>query len=192
MRIIAGEFGSRRLKAVEGDHTRPTTDKIKEGIFNMLGGFFTGGCCLDFYGGSGALGIEAVSRGMDHAVITENYRPAQAAIQANIQTTKATDRFSLLKGKNRAALAKYQAQHPDLHFDLVLLDPPYHQEHLVEDIEWLLDRGVIGPKTRIVCESDAQTDLPLTVAGFDQVKDKTYGQTRIRIYQVQRGDEAND
>ena len=104
MRVISGEYGSRRLKAVPGNSTRPTTDKIKEGMFNLLGGYFDGGRVLDLYGGSGALAIEAVSRGMDEAVITEKYRPAIQTIRENVAITKEEEKFTILAGDNRTAL----------------------------------------------------------------------------------------
>ena len=88
MRVVAGTFGGRPLKTLAGKTTRPTTDKVKGAMFNMIGPFFDGGRVLDLYSGSGSLGIEAVSRGMDHAVLVEKDRSAQAIIQANIKMTK--------------------------------------------------------------------------------------------------------
>ncbi|MCW6660212.1 16S rRNA (guanine(966)-N(2))-methyltransferase RsmD [Aerococcaceae bacterium NML191292] len=183
MRVIAGQYGSRHLKAVPGMNTRPTTDKIKEGIFNLLGGYFDGGVCLDFYGGSGGMAIEAVSRGMERAIITEKYRPALQTIKANVAVTKEEHKFTVLSGDNRASLAQLKQREPDLIFDLVILDPPYQQQRIVEDIEWLADLGVIDYLTGILCESDDQLDLPEEVLSWRKVKQKQYGQTGIHLYE---------
>ena len=83
MRVVAGDFGGRPLKTLEGKTTRPTTDKVKGAIFNMIGPFFDGGRVLDLFSGSGSLAIEAISRGMSSAVLVEKDRRAQAVIQEN-------------------------------------------------------------------------------------------------------------
>lgn len=189
MRVIAGQYGSRHLKAVPGMNTRPTTDKIKEGIFNVLGGRFDEGVCLDFYGGSGALAIEAVSRGMSRAVITEKYRSALQTIQANIAITKELDKFTVLAGDNRAMLAQLKQREPNLIFDLVVLDPPYHEQRIEEDIQWLHQLGVIDHLTDILCETDNSTKLPLHILLWQKVKHKHYGQTSIHLYEGRDVDE---
>ena len=162
MRVVAGRYGSRPLKPVPGLNTRPTTDKIKEAIFSSLGGFFDGGLCLDFYGGSGALAIEAVSRGVV--------------------------RFTVLAGDNRKSLQSLKVSEADLVFDLVLLDPPYAKQKLVEDMEWLQTQGLIGPETTIVCETDDVTDLPEVIAGYQRYQHKRYGQTQIHFYGMPEAD----
>lgn len=185
MRVISGKYGSRPLKAVPGMNTRPTTDKIKESLFSLAGGWFDGGNCLDFYGGSGALAIEAISRGMEEAVITEKYRPAVQTIRANIDMTQEAQRFHLLVGDNRAVLRSFLQQHPSYMFDLVLLDPPYAKQQIVADIEWLILQGCVDEYTRIVCETDDGTDLPQMIGPFVKIKHKHYGQTFITIYDME-------
>ncbi|XJS11437.1 16S rRNA (guanine(966)-N(2))-methyltransferase RsmD [Aerococcaceae bacterium WGS1372] len=182
MRVIAGKYGSRPIKSVPGLNTRPTTDKIKESMFNLMGGFFNGGVCLDFYSGSGALAIEAVSRGMDKAVLCERHRSAISTIEANIQMTKEEDRFTLLKGDNHKSLEKYLKKNPSIKFDLVLIDPPYAKEKIESDIMWLKDLNCIHDETLIVCESDIDTSLQNQIADYHLLKDKEYGTTHIRIY----------
>lgn len=183
MRVIAGKYGSRKLKSLKGSNTRPTTDKIKEGIFNMLGGYFTSNLCLDFYGGSGALAIEAVSRGVDHAVIIEQHRPAVKVIEENITMTKETDRFTLLIGDNRQALKQFKNEHNSAKFDLVFLDPPYAKQRLISDIEWLESQGYLDQNAIIICESDKELQLPDLISDFKKSKEKSYGVSRIMIYE---------
>ena len=97
MRIISGEFRGRRLNAVPGMATRPTTDKVKESLFNIIGPYFEGGTSLDLYGGSGGLSIEAVSRGIDHATLIDRQYAAIKTIKKNIEVTKHSERFSVYK-----------------------------------------------------------------------------------------------
>lgn len=183
MRVISGEYGSRRLKAVPGNNTRPTTDKIKEGMFNLLGGYFDGGRVLDLYGGSGALAIEAVSRGMDEAVITEKNRQAVQTIRDNVAITKEEDKFTILQGDNRASLKKYKSTHADFSFDLIFIDPPYRNQTIETDIQWLEEAGLLNEGTLIVCESDDQTVLPQNMRDWEKIKEKHYGQSFVRLYQ---------
>lgn len=94
LRVVAGDFGGRPLKTLEGKTTRPTTDKVKGAIFNMIGPFFDGGRVLDLFSGSGSSAIEAISRGMSSAVLVEKDRRAQAIIQENIKMTKSGEAVS--------------------------------------------------------------------------------------------------
>lgn len=183
MRVISGKYGSRNLKPVAGQNTRPTTDKIKESVFNLLGGYFDGGICLDFYAGSGGMGIEAVSRGMDKAILCEKYKPAQTVLQDNIQMTKEEDRFVLLKGNNRHSLLKYMEQHTDDSLSLVILDPPYLKQEIKEDIEWLENNNFLAKEAMLVCETDSEIQLAETISNFQLYKFKNYGQTNIYIYE---------
>ena len=95
MKIVSGAYGGRPLKTLEGKTTRPTSDKVRGAMFNMIGPYFDGGRVLDLYAGSGGLSIEAVSRGMEQAVLVEKDRRAQAIIASNIQMTKESHKVHL-------------------------------------------------------------------------------------------------
>src|SRR5690606_38226907 len=123
MRVITGEYGGRRLKAVPGENTRPTTDKIKESLFNMIGPYFDGGNCLDLFAGSGGLAIEAVSRGMDKAVLIDKAPAAIKVIQENIAVTKEEEKFKVIRGDAARVINNLKSEQQV--FDLVFLDPPY-------------------------------------------------------------------
>lgn len=183
MRVVAGKYGSRPLKAVPGTNTRPTTDKIKESMFNLLGGYFGEGKVLDLYGGTGGLAIEAISRGMTEAVICEKYRPAIQTIKHNISVTQEAEKFILLQGNNRQELTRYKTEKTDLVFDLVFIDPPYKQQMIQEDIEWLTEQGLIDLASIIVCETDDETKLPETFGQWIKYREKKYGQTIIHLYE---------
>ncbi|WP_080146245.1 16S rRNA (guanine(966)-N(2))-methyltransferase RsmD [Marinilactibacillus piezotolerans] len=182
MRVISGEYGGRRLKAVPGDSTRPTTDKIKEAVFHMIGPYFDGGNVLDLYSGSGSLGIEAVSRGMDHAVLVDSNYKAIQIIKENIQMTKEPDKFTVLKKKDRQALAELESK--GTAFDLILLDPPYALQEISDIINELSSKKLISPKALILCETDKSIELPQRSAGMEVIKEKVYGTTKITVYEA--------
>ncbi|MFP9171912.1 MULTISPECIES: 16S rRNA (guanine(966)-N(2))-methyltransferase RsmD [unclassified Streptococcus] len=177
MKIVSGTYGGRPLKTLEGKTTRPTSDKVRGAMFNMIGPYFDGGRVLDLYAGSGGLSIEAVSRGMEQAVLVEKDRRAQAIIASNIQMTKESHKFQLLKMEAHQALNQLQGT-----FDLIFLDPPYAKEQIVADIEALAERGLLGEEVMVVCETDKAVDLPEEVACLGIWKEKIYGISKVTVY----------
>ena len=177
MRVVAGTFGGRPLKTLDGKITRPTTDKVKGAIFNMIGPYFDGGRVLDLFSGSGSLAIEAISRGMDEAVLVERNRQAQAIITENIKMTKAQNQFHLLKMDANKAIGVLKGP-----FDLVLLDPPYAKEEIIKNITDLEDAGLLSEEVMIVCESDKAVALPEEISHFGIWKQKTYGISKVTVY----------
>lgn len=177
MRVVAGTFGGRPLKTLDGKITRPTTDKVKGAIFNMIGPYFDGGRVLDLFSGSGSLAIEAISRGMAEAVLVERNRQAQAIITENIKMTKAQNQFHLLKMDANKAIGVLKGP-----FDLVLLDPPYAKEEIIKNITDLEDAGLLSEEVMIVCESDKAVDLPEEISHFGIWKQKTYGISKVTVY----------
>ena len=177
LRVVAGDFGGRPLKTLEGKPTRPTTDKVKGAIFNMIGPFFDGGRVLDLFSGSGSLAIEAISRGMSSAVLVEKDRRAQAIIQQNIKMTKSEKQLQLLKMDAARALTQLTGQ-----FDLVLLDPPYAKEQIVANITQLEEQGLLAEEVMLVCETDKAVDLPEETSNFGIWKQKTYGISKVTVY----------
>lgn len=178
MRVIAGDYGGRNLKTLSGKTTRPTGDKVRAAMFSMIGPFFDGGQVLDLYAGSGGLAIEAVSRGMDKAVLVERDFKAQAIVFDNIQMTKETNKFVLLKMDAQRALQKITEQ-----FDLVFLDPPYANESIAEDIQNLVDLKLLSDEAIIVCETEVSVSLASEIAGFEIIKEKFYGISKVTIYE---------
>jgi 16S rRNA (guanine966-N2)-methyltransferase len=177
MRVVAGKFGGRPLKTLNGKTTRPTTDKVKGAIFNMIGPFFEGGRVLDLFSGSGSLAIEAISRGMDEAILVEKDYKAQTVIQENIRMTKSDNQFILFKGDANKALNTVTGS-----FDLVLLDPPYAKEEIIKNITFLDEHNLLSEDAMIVCETDKVVDLPEEIASFGIWKQKIYGISKVTVY----------
>lgn len=180
MRVISGEYGGRRLKALEGDNTRPTTDKVKESIFNMIGPYFDGGTALDLYAGSGGLAIEAVSRGMDLAICIEKNFAAIKIIKENIEVTKEPEKFIIKKMDANKALNLLKEEGRKL--DLVLLDPPYAKQDIEKQLQQMLDDDLLDEHAVIVCETDKSVQLPETIGTLVKSRETIYGITQITIY----------
>lgn len=183
MRVISGEYGGRRLKALDGDNTRPTTDKVKESIFNMIGPYFDGGTVLDLYAGSGGLAIEAVSRGMDLGICIEKNFAALKIIKENIEVTKEPEKFNVKKMDANKALDFLKEEGTKL--DLVLLDPPYARQEIAKQIEELLINGSLNEGAVIVCETDKSVELPERIGELVKTRETIYGITQITIYKLE-------
>ncbi|MCH5465413.1 16S rRNA (guanine(966)-N(2))-methyltransferase RsmD [Levilactobacillus tujiorum] len=187
MRIVAGDFGGRRLKAVPGMATRPTTDKVKEALFNIIGPYFEGGRSLDLFAGSGGLSIEAVSRGIEQAVLIDKQYAAIKTIKDNIAVTKAPERFVVLKRDANRALKELGEQGQS--FDLVFFDPPYALQKIADQMAVLRELNLLTDQARIVCETDQQAQLPDELPGFRLLERRDYGITELTIYAVGSDDE---
>ena len=177
MKIVSGIYGGRPLKTLEGKTTRPTSDKVRGAIFNMIGPYFEGGRVLDLYAGSGGLSIEAVSRGMSSAVLVERDRKAQAVVAENIQMTKEVGKFQLFKIDAERALEQVSGE-----FDLIFLDPPYAKEQIVADIEKMAERELFSEDIMVVCETDKAVELPEEIACLGIWKEKIYGISKVTVY----------
>lgn len=183
MRIVAGEFGGRKLAAVPGMATRPTTDKVKEALFNIIGPYFDGGTSLDLYGGSGGLSIEGVSRGIENAVLVDRAYPAIKTIKANIEVTKHPEKFTVLKMDSRKALSVLEKQGKK--FDLIYLDPPYAKQQIVKDMTRMVELGLLNEEALIVAETNQEANLPDDIDSFKLTKRQSYGITVLNFYRFE-------
>ena len=181
MRVVAGRFRGTRLEAVDGDKTRPTTDKVKEAMFSMLMPYLDGGEVLDLYAGTGGLGIEAVSRGMEHATLVDRQFQATQGIQNNIEKTHAKDDFTVLKMPSQQAFKKFAEA--NVTFDLIFLDPPYAKETINADMQYMADNHLLSNRAIILAESNDVANLPIADNTFEIMRQKQYGITVVTIYQ---------
>ena len=178
MRVIAGKFKSRQLKSVDSKLTRPTTDKNKENLFNMIGPFFNGGVCLDLFGGSGGLGIEAISRGMDELYSVDKQYKAFATIKENIQTLKIQDVAHVYKMDYQKALQ--QVANENIQFDLVFLDPPYGLKISQKILDFLVKNCMLKQGCLLVIE-DLNEEVIEIKEPFVLKKQQSYGITTLQI-----------
>ncbi|MBR3742100.1 MAG: 16S rRNA (guanine(966)-N(2))-methyltransferase RsmD [Clostridia bacterium] len=187
MRIIAGEMRSRKLKAPEGMDTRPTADRVKEALFSIIQSRVYGARVLDLYAGSGALALEALSRGADSAVLVDCAAKACQAIQENIDALGCRDRAKLLRMKDTAALAAFKEQKTG--FDLIFLDPPYRMD-TAPVCRAILAADLLKSDGMIVIEHGRETppriDPPLMLTDR-----REYGAAGLSFYQFSEEGDAN-
>lgn len=175
MRVIAGTARSLPLKAPEGLDTRPTTDRIKETLFNMLQSDIPGAVFADLFSGSGAIGIEALSRGAQKAYFIDNSPKAYACIQQNLTFTKTANRAIVLKQDVCSALNNIREKQ----VDIVFMDPPYGCGHEKSVLALLREMKYITEDTMIIVETSLETDFSyLEEFGFFMEKDKRYKTNR--------------
>ncbi len=180
MRIIAGEYGSRRIIAPKGMETRPTLDKVREAVFSTLGGFFDGESFLDLYAGSGANGLEALSRGCGMAVFVDMSRNAIAAINENITALGCADRSRVLKMKDLKALSLLREE--GKRFSLIYMDPPYAKQKNMEILGLLQEYGLLADGARVVIESKAEDSFTQDIEDLRFIKSAQYGISRVTYY----------
>ncbi|MBD5499709.1 MAG: 16S rRNA (guanine(966)-N(2))-methyltransferase RsmD [Lachnospiraceae bacterium] len=171
MRVIAGTARSLKLKTPEGADTRPTTDRIKETLFNMIQMDVPGSIFLDLFSGSGGIGIEALSRGAKHAYFIENAKAAIACIQENLAFTKFADKATLLKQDASGALSLIAEK--EVH--IIFMDPPYQANLEGMVFATLKEQRYVTENTLIIVEAaiDKEFDF-LKDIGFEVVKEKKY------------------
>ncbi len=176
MRIIAGAHRSRVLKTLEGKNTRPMTDRMKESVFNTIGPYFDGEIVLDLFGGSGALSLEAISRGASHAYISEIARDAFKVISDNITSLKENDNVTALNCDYKVAIKRLS----NMKFDIVFLDPPYRLNIVSEIIDELLKNDMLNEDAIIVCHYVKGNQE--IVKSLKLKKNYAYGSSEVAIY----------
>lgn len=173
MRVIAGSARRLLLKTVDGMDTRPTTDRIKETLFNMLQPQIPGCQFLDLFSGSGAIGIEALSRGADLAVMIENNPQAVACIRENLGTTRLEERAVVMACDVLTGLKRLEGH--NYRFDLVFMDPPYHHGYEEQVLGYLAHSPMVSDETVFVIEASRETDFGwLEEKRYHMIKSKEY------------------
>ncbi|ERJ13446.1 16S rRNA (guanine(966)-N(2))-methyltransferase RsmD [Haloplasma contractile] len=180
MRIVSGEFKGRRIKAVPGRNTRPTTDKVKESLFNIIGPYFDGGDCLDLFAGSGNLGLEAISRGMDTCIFIDRDYKAFSTIRDNVKTLNVDEQVEVYKRDAFKALKQIATQNRT--FDLIFLDPPYKHQQINDIIFTINEEGLLNNAGMIIAEYPKEDFLEKQFGTIEEYKTLTYGITKITIF----------
>ena len=172
MRVIAGIAKRIPLKTIEGLDTRPTTDRIKETLFNMISQYLADSRFLDLFSGSGGIGIEALSRGASSAVFVEQNPKAVTCIKDNLKITKLESKAEVLSIDVLSALRRLEGQKQ---FDYIFMDPPYNQLLEKQVLEYLKDSSLLSEDALIIVEASLDTDMSyVNELGFDIIKEKIY------------------
>ncbi len=180
MRVISGIRRGAKLITREGDEVRPTTDRVKESIFNLIQGFIPCDVVLDLFAGSGALGIEAVSRGASKCICVDFDKVSLDTVKKNYENLRLLESCELILSDACAYLKRCSDK-----FDIIFLDPPYNKGFITPVMALLNERNLLDDDGVIVIESDDEDDLP-EFAGFEILKRKKYGRTIITLYVKKR------
>lgn len=177
MRIISGKHRGRKLVTLEGlDVTRPTSDRVKEALFNIIGNRVIDANVLDMFAGSGALGLEAISRGAKQCVFIDSSKNAINVIKNNIALCKEEQAAQVINLDYKLALDKVK----NIKFDLVFIDPPYLKD--IEESALLGVSNLLNKDAIVIVETDQTDDLPETVSNLVKYDARKYGRTIISFY----------
>lgn len=181
VRVVAGSAKGRPLKSVPGMGTRPTTDKVKEAIFSMIGPYFDGGAVLDLFAGTGGLGIEALSRGMERAVFIDMESKSIETVKANLKSTGFESNAEIYR--NEAGRAIKALEKRKYIFDLVFLDPPYRMKNGDALMTEMATRGLLSAGALLVLEYESNYTYPEEISGFLHLRTAKYGETAVSIFE---------
>ena len=177
MRVITGSARGVQLKTPEGMTTRPTTDRVKEAMFSIIHFEIPGARVLDLFGGTGQLGIEALSRGAKTAVFVDAGEPACRLIRENLKRTKLEDQGRVVRSDYLDYLRRCRDQ-----FDIILLDPPYAEVFLENALKCITEIDILRQGGIIVAERPLGKELPWEFPGYERSKDYKYGKTLLTVY----------
>ncbi|ELY5814844.1 16S rRNA (guanine(966)-N(2))-methyltransferase [Cronobacter turicensis] len=185
IRIIGGQWRGRKLPVPDSPGLRPTTDRVRETLFNWLAPYLVGARCLDCFAGSGVLGLEALSRYAANATLLEMERGVAQQLQKNLATLKS----SAAKVVNTNTL-NFLSQNGEPH-DIVFVDPPFRKGLLEETLNLLETRGWLAPQALIYVESEVENGLPPVPASWQLHREKVAGQVAYRLYLRESQGEQN-
>ena len=177
MRVITGKARGVQLKTPEGMQTRPTADRVKEACFSIINFEIPGAKVLDLFGGTGQLGIEALSRGAKSAVFVDAREDACKIIRENLRRTKMEDCGKVVRSDYLEYLRRTREQ-----FDIILLDPPYAEVFLENALKCIAEIDILQTGGIIVTERPLGKELPYEFEGFTRSKDYKYGKTLLTLY----------
>ena len=179
MRIISGQFKSRHLPATPPEGTRPTSDKLRETLFNILGETVQGSTFLDGCAGVGAIGIEAISRGAAMVVFVDQSRQATGMIRKNLESLKIQGGYRVLEMDLAKALKVCGKE--GIVFDIEFVDPPYDQEHIYKDA---LEHSLLGPDGVLILEHSKRATLPESDGRLQRVRTLQQGDSALAFYKI--------
>lgn len=187
MRVIAGIAKGRRLKAVKGMTTRPTADKVKESLFNIIREKIEDSNFLDLYAGTGNIGIEALSRGAARVVFVESARQAIKVLKENVNLVNFQENVEVYQQDVLIALDILGKKKKS--FDLIFLDPPYYEGLEEKTLARIFLNKILAPQGLIVVEHLHKNQLPSTVDALQLIRTETYGDTAISFYRIREDEE---
>lgn len=186
VRVISGSARGLKLNTPGDDRVRPTTDRVKESMFNIVQDWVYDSQVLDLFAGSGALGIEALSRGASQAVFCDNSLDSIKIIKSNIEKARVVDRSQIVSGDFKRCLRDMEAKNQS--FDMIFVDPPYYKELFEEVLDTIRACKILKKDGIVIVEHDAKKPIG-QVEGLEVYKEKKYGITMLTFYCLEDDDE---
>lgn len=178
MRVVAGKARGLTLKTLDGDSTRPTRDMVREALFNIIAEKVPDAVFLDMFAGSGAIGIEALSRGAKKTYFIDSNKDAVSVINQNLNKARFNDNSVVLRGEFLKALDKIKNEK----FDVIFIDPPYNKDLGVKAIEEVYKRNILQVDGIIVYETDRTEDVPEEINVYKRYDYRKYGRNILNFY----------
>jgi|SRR6185369_11293580 len=183
MRIIAGKYRSRTLRSLKGQMLRPTSDRLRETLFNILGATIIGATFVDLYAGTGAVGIEALSRGARHAIFVEQHVPAAALIRRNLESLEVGAEGEILGMSVTRAIERLEARH--IHAQFIFLDPPYAAEMEYEKaLDALSESPLVAPDGRVIVEHLRKREPAERIGDLELARIVEQGDAALSFYRL--------
>ena len=186
VRVISGSARGLKLNTPGDDRVRPTTDRVKESMFNIIQDWVYDSQVLDLFAGSGALGIEALSRGASQAVFCDNSLDSIKIIKSNIEKARVADRSQIVSGDFKRCLRDMEAKNQS--FDMIFVDPPYYEGLFEEVLDTIRSCKILKKDGIVIVEHDAKKPIG-QVEGLEVYKEKKYGITMLTFYCLEDDDE---
>lgn len=180
MRIIAGDYKGRRLYTPRDRSIRPTSDKVKEALFSILGEDMIGAYVCDLFSGTGNLGLEALSRGADKCYFADNSGESIKLITDNVEMCRAEEYSVIVKGDFKKCISQIDLAGDKI--DIFFLDPPYDKGLWTKAIDAIKEADILAEGGVIVCEHYKEIELPEEISGFTRAKDRAYGKVVLSFY----------
>ena len=182
MRIISGEFRGRKLKKLEGMDIRPTSDRVKESLFNMLGTSLMDCAFLDLFAGTGGVGIEAYSRGASKVVFIDESQNSIKVLKSNLEMLKLIDKVEVYNTDYINAISKLALNNRK--FNIIFIDPPYLKGFAQDALVQINESKILNEEAVIVIEHDMQDKMPENVGNLKMQRQKKYGNTMLSFYRL--------
>jgi 16S rRNA (guanine(966)-N(2))-methyltransferase RsmD len=182
LRVISGEFKGRKLEKLEGMEIRPTSDRVKESLFNMLGVKLYDCAFLDLFAGTGGIGIEAYSRGAEQVVFIDESAKSIKVLKTNLEKLKILDAVEVYNTDYINAISKLAMNHRK--FDIIFIDPPYLKGYAQNALETISAHKVLHEEGFVIVEHDMQDKMPENIGELNLTRQKKYGKTMLSFFSL--------
>lgn len=183
MRIISGKVRGLKLNAPKNDDVRPTTDRVKESLFNIINGHMIDSNVLDLFAGTGSLGIECLSRGASKCVFVDINKSSLDIVKSNIKKARLETESEVMNLDCKTAIDKLKIRNEK--FDLIFMDPPYYEKLFVSSLQKISDSKILSEDGLVVVEHDTVEKIPDSVGELRKEKSRKYGNTTLTFYSME-------